>query len=81
MENWINHDQDLAKHEKREKLNLGAQKLLGIIRDVYRKINRSKPATVFPTHETIKTLKHYQMESERRKSEAFAHLYNQMRVY
>ena len=81
MANWISHDEDLRKHEKREKLDLRTQKLFGIIKDAYRKINRSKPGTVFPTGETIKALKDYRIEFEQRESEAFAHLYYQARLY
>lgn len=81
MANWINHDEDLRKHEKRGKLNLRTQKLFGIIKDIYHKINRSKPATAFATCETIEALKDYRIEFEQRKSEAFVHLFNQARTY
>lgn len=76
MADWISHDEDLRKHGGREKSTLRTQKLFGIIKDIYRKINRSKPATVFPTCETIKALKDYQIEFEQRKSEAVAQWYH-----
>ncbi|MFQ5758524.1 MAG: hypothetical protein ACE5IF_02460 [Candidatus Bathyarchaeia archaeon] len=81
MADWISYDEDLSKHEKREKLDLRAQKLFGIIKDIYRKIHRSKPATILPAHETIKALKDYQIEFEQRKSEALAHLYQYARAH
>ncbi len=76
MANWISHDEDLTKPEKREKPNLRSQKLFGIIKNLYRKVNGSKPAIIFPTHETIKALKDYQIEFEQGKAQAFAHLYH-----
>jgi len=75
MVNRISRDECPRKHEKREKLNLKAQKMFGIIRDVYSKINRSKPQVVSPTCETIKVLKDHQIELEERKSEAVAYWY------
>ncbi len=75
MANWISRNEDLRKDEKREKRDLKAQKMFGIIRDVYRKINRSKPATGSPTGETIKVLRNFQIELEERKSGAVAHWY------
>ena len=75
LASWISQNEDLRKRERANKPNLGAQKILGIIRDLYRKINRSKPVTVSSTCETIKALKDFQMELEERKSEAVAYWY------
>ncbi len=74
MTNWMRRDKDLRKDRERGRFNLRAENLFGIIKNVYRKINRSKPANVFPTHETIKALKDYQIEFEQKKSEALVGL-------
>jgi hypothetical protein len=70
----MRRDKDLRKDRERGRFNLRAENLFGIIKDICRKIDRSKPANVFPTDETIKALKDYQIEFEQKKSEALAWL-------
>ncbi len=71
----IGRNEDLRKHESANKPNLGAQKILGIIRDLYSKIGRVRPGGGLPTYETMKVLKDHRMELEERKSEAVAYWY------
>ena len=75
LASWIGQNEDLRKHERANMPIPRAQKMFGIIRDLYRKINRHKPGTFLPTYETAKVLKDYRIELEERKSEALAHWY------
>ncbi|MEA2090098.1 MAG: hypothetical protein U9O89_04995 [Thermoproteota archaeon] len=73
MANWINREAGWKKRETKDKFTFGTQRLFGVIKNLHRRIVRSKLATVFPAHETIKTLKNYQIEFELQKSKAIAH--------
>jgi len=75
LASWISRNEDLGKHESGNKPNLGAQRIFGIIRNLYGKISRVKPETDLPTYETAKVLKDYRIELEERKSEAVAYWY------
>ena len=71
----ISRNEDLRKHESGNKPNLGAQRIFGIIRNLYGKISRVRPETDLPIYETAKVLKDRRMELEEWKSEAVAYWY------
>jgi len=75
LASWISQNEDSRKHERANMPKPRAQKMFGIIGDLYRKIKRLKPGTVLPTYETAKVLKDYRIELEERKSEAVAYWY------
>ena len=75
MASWIGQNEDLGKHESGNKPNLGAQRIFGIIRNLYGKISRVKPETDLPTYETAKALKDHRIELEERKPGAIAYWY------
>jgi len=71
----ISRNEDSGKHERANMPNPQAQKMFGIIRNLYGKISRVKPETDLPTYETAKALKDHRIELEERKSEAIAYWY------
>ena len=74
MANWISHDENLRKHEKKGKLDLRTQKLFGVIKGFRRRIDRSKPATVFSGYQTVKMFEDCQRELELQEAKAIMHI-------
>ncbi|NIU81434.1 hypothetical protein GWN63_04215 [Candidatus Bathyarchaeota archaeon] len=73
MANWIGNNGKLREFLERKKSGLTTQKLFGIIKGVYRRMNRSDSPITYPTDELVKATRDYPVEFERRKSEALAH--------
>jgi len=74
MANWMRHEQDLRKHEEKEKLDLRAQKLFGAVKSLNRKILRSKLETISSGHQTVEMTEDYQREFELQKCKAIIHI-------
>ena len=74
MASWMKREVSWKKRETKEKSSLITQGLFGIIKNLHRKIYRSKLATVFSEYQAVKMFEDYQIESELQKSRAIAHI-------
>lgn len=75
MADWTNREASWKKRETNEKSSFRTQELFGIIKNLHRKMLRSKPATVFSRYQAVKMFEDYQRGFELQKSKAFAHIY------
>jgi len=74
MENGIKFDIGW-KRKARENFILGAQRLLGIVRNTYHKIRHLRSATThFTAYNTTENLKDYEIKAEQMKAEAIGFL-------
>jgi len=74
MASWINREASWKKRETKEKSSFITKGLFGIIKNLHRKIMRSKPATVFSRYQAVKMFEDYQREFELQKSKAITHI-------
>ncbi|MDH5770837.1 MAG: hypothetical protein OEZ25_06090 [Candidatus Bathyarchaeota archaeon] len=63
------------KQKAKDSLTLRTQRLFGVIRNIYCKLNHSKSATHFPAHETAKMLKNHESKVAQQKAEAIEFLH------
>jgi hypothetical protein len=63
------------KQKAKDNLTLNTQRLFGVIRNIYGKLNHSKSATHSPVYETAKMLKNHESKFAQQKAEATAFLH------
>jgi len=63
------------KQKAKDNLTLRTQRLFGVIRNIYGKLNHSKSATHSPVYETAKMLKNRESKVAQQKVEATAFLH------
>jgi len=74
MAGWIDREESWRKRETKEKSSFITEGLFGVIKNLHRKISRSKPATVFSRYHTAKMFEDHHREFELQKSKAIAHI-------
>lgn len=80
MASWINREASWKKREQKEKSSFETQGLFGIIKNLHRKMLKSKQATVISEYQAAKTLEAHEREFELQKSKAIAHSRLQTRL-
>jgi len=58
------------KQKAKENFKLRTQRVFGIVRNIYYRINHSGATTHFPTYRTAKMLKDHELEVEQKRAEA-----------
>jgi hypothetical protein len=77
MENRIKFEIGL-KQKAKKNFTLRTQRLFGVVRNVYSKINRLGSATCFPVYGTSRTLKDYEIKVEQQRAEAAEFLHRRL---
>ena len=62
------------KQKAKVNLTVGTQKVFGVIRNIYCKLNDSRLATHFPANETAKMLETHKLKAEQKKVETIGFL-------